>query len=153
MQKSSALAIARCCHFLAFGVPSLIWCVVFLGTPPAPSGEPAHPSSLLIARTLVYAAFICLALATPVGYFIRNQTYKRHWQAGAVTPRGYVTGNLRLYACVDVASVLALLAASVDGSVRLAGLPLFLAAAVIVLNYPTGAPMHPQPPRLGKPAE
>ena len=68
-------------------------------------------------RLLLIVSIAMLAALTPAGYFIRNQVYKRHWQNQAVTPEGYVSGNIILLAMMEGVSITAIIFGFIAGSV------------------------------------
>lgn len=95
---------------------------------------------------LMYVALGALVVLVPLAHFMRNQLYKSSWREHAVTPRGYVGGNLILMVLLEAASVIALLAVLVIGEL----MPTLLIAVAVLLvqllNFPTGAPMRPREP-------
>ena len=95
---------------------------------------------------LLYAVWVALAVALPVGYFARNQIYKAHWREHTVTPTGYFKGNLVLLVLMDAVALFSLVTALLAGSFWPYGGPAILALLVQVLNYPTGKPLRPHPP-------
>jgi hypothetical protein len=99
----------------------------------------------------VYAgAWGLLLVGMAVGWFVRNQVYKRYWEAGAVTPAGYVQGNIVFVAITEGAVILGLILSLVFGTPWVwAVLPAALAVAVLLGTFPGGGPMREQAPRLG----
>ena len=99
-------------------------------------------------RWLLGAAAVMLVLLTPPAYFIRNQIYKSHWQGNVITPAGYRRGNIIFFAMIDVIMFVAILGTLLSG--LLVGLLAAAGAGVVqVINYPSGGPMRPTPPRFG----
>lgn len=99
-----------------------------------------------IARGLGYAAVILLVTLVPLGYFIRNQTYKRYWQGDAIAPPGYLGGNLALFVLCSLAASVGLaatLVARTHGWHCLTAVPAVVAVAVLVINFPNGRAMVP----------
>ena len=105
-------------------------------------GGPASTSSDL-PDLLHVISWIALAMAAPIGYFVRNQTYKANWQDEVVTPGGYITGNLLLLAMLEGAGMLALVGTFLADSLWPNALPALFAVLVQVINFPTGKPMRP----------
>lgn len=104
---------------------------------------PAHPQWYPM---LLYVSAIALAVLTPMGYFARAQMYKAHWRGGAVTPGGYLMGNLVLLVFLQSAGLVALLAVLMIGRVLPTLLLALLALAVQLANFPHGRPMEPRDP-------
>jgi hypothetical protein len=106
--------------------------------PAAGGGDP-------IGLTVFYVALAALFVAVPVGYILRSQTYKRHWQDEIVTPSGYFIGNLMLWALLEGVAFLGLVATMLHGDFFPTILPTIAGMALMVINFPTGAPMEPDP--------
>lgn len=100
---------------------------------------PEHPAWY---PALVYVGAGALVVLTPLAYFARNQLYKAHWRGRAVTPRGYVMGNLVWLVLLQGATLVNLLAVLVIGRVMPTLLLAVLALVVQIVNYPHGRPMH-----------
>ncbi len=102
---------------------------------------------------LLYVSIGSLIVLTAVAYFVRNQIYKSNWQGDVVTPRGYVVANVILMVILEATSIIALIAAIVTGH----AVPLLVVAGlsllVQIVNFPTGSPMRPHGPRVGKAAQ
>ena len=87
-------------------------------------------------------------LLMPLGWMIRNQMYKRHWQQDAVTISGYCAGNSIFFALLCPVSLLSMLA--IYESQQLAcGVPLLFAILALLSTSPNGKPLQPHEPRLG----
>lgn len=84
--------------------------------------------------------------AIGLGYFVRNQSYKKHWQEHAVTPPGFFQGNLILLAALEGSSFLTLVFVMLSGEVFPLVLPAVASLAVQCANFPTGEPMQPSLP-------
>jgi len=106
------------------------------------SGNRSNPSSDL-AELLHVISWIALAAAVPMGYFIRNQTYKANWQGDVVTPGGYVTGNLLLLAMLEGAGMIALVGTLLADTIWPNLLPAILAMVAQAINFPNGKAMRP----------
>ncbi len=147
MTPPQALRLAR----LGWGVLLLLQslaaglCVGFLGAAPVNEAAPVSPSLLFLI------AVTSLVVLTPVGLFIRNQVYKAHWRGPAVTPRGYLKGNVLLFVLLEAVVLEALVFAMVAGPHP--GLLLVAAGSLLVqvVNFPTGRPMQPRSPSLPQP--
>jgi len=81
----------------------------------------------------------------PAGLFIRGQILKRHWVGGAVQPGGYLTGNLILWAMIEGASIVGLIAALIAGSLWPYGVPAAAAIGLLAVLRPDGRAMQPSP--------
>jgi len=112
--------------------------VAFLFTKGGYRGTSSSPD---LERIFLAIGFGALVIAVPIGYFIRNQSYKRHWQGQAVTPGGYVTGNLILLAMCEGVAFFSLVATLAVGAFGWVTAPGVLAAAGMLVNFPTGRPM------------
>jgi len=113
----------------------------------AGGGVPATPP------WLGWAPMGLLLVGLPGAYFARNQSYKRAWRGHRVDPSGYVTGNLAVFAMLEVVVLAGLI---VGAMVPTAGPARAAAAAgfvLMLLNFPNGRPLDPQPPGLGARSE
>lgn len=124
---------------LGFGV------IVYLQ---ARSGQ-AGDQSQLQGQMLAIATAILIG-AIGLGYFARNQSYKKHWQANAVTPPGFFQGNLILFAALEFASFVTLVFVLLTGQLFPMILPAVASLAVQCVNYPSGLPMQSTPPDFSK---
>lgn len=100
------------------------------------------PPPLAITLHRVQIGFTAAMVLVAAGaYYFRMQTYKRNWQADAVTPHGYALGNLVLFALLGGFALAVLIAMLAIAQV----VPLLLPGAVILVllavNFPTGLPM------------
>lgn len=121
-------------------VMTIVGQVVFAGVV-ASLVKPRHRDALL-ANTLFYGAIIALVLLVPIAYFIRNQIYKANWVGHAITPRGYLTGNIALFVIVEMVSIAALVGGIIAND-DLRPLIVFASAmGVLAINFPTGKPMR-----------
>jgi hypothetical protein len=95
-----------------------------------------------VAMVLFYVSLGLMGAVIPLAYFVRNQIYKRNWQADAVTPAGYAQGNLLLLVMLEGVSMFALVATLLNGRLWPTFLPAVICLAFQVINFPTGAPMQ-----------
>jgi hypothetical protein len=84
--------------------------------------------------------------AVGLGYFARNQSYKKHWHGDAVAPPGFFQGNLILLAMLEGSSFTTLVFVMVTGQVFPMVLPAVASLAIQCANFPSGLPMQPAPP-------
>lgn len=98
----------------------------------------------------IYTAVAMLLVLTPLGYFIRNQTYKAHWRGDAITPAGYVTGNIVLLGMMEAVADVAVIFAFIVGTVLPFAYVAGAAILVMLINFPTGRPMEPTEPIVGE---
>ena len=89
--------------------------------------------------------------AVGLGYFVRNQSYKKHWQEHAVTPPGFFQGNLILLAALEGSSFMTIVFVMLSGQVFPMILPAVASLAVQCANFPSGQPMEPAIPDFPKP--
>ena len=99
---------------------------------------------------LFYVSLATIVPAVLVGYFARNQIYKRHWVGDVISPRGYMGGNLVLLVICAAVSFFGLFVCVVGQSLWPYSIPSVAALAVQMINFPHGRPM--QPPTDGFPA-
>ncbi len=130
---------------LLFGQVSLL-AVAAMGI--AQATERGAPANSVLQ--IFWINVVLLMVAVPLGYFLRAQCYKRHWQANAITARGYITGNLLLLALLEAVSLLGLVAALVNGRLMPTIVPPLAALALLIWNYPTGAALRPDPPPFAR---
>jgi hypothetical protein len=102
-----------------------------------------HPVSDDAAKLFIYASWAMVIAAVPLGYFLRMQSYKRHWQGDVIAPQGYLVGNLLLWALCEGCSLVTIAFCLLVGSLWPAIAPSLVALSVQVLNYPDGRPMFP----------
>ncbi len=88
--------------------------------------------------------------AIGLGYFARNQSYKKFWQGHAVTPPGFFMGNLILFSALEGASFLSLVFAMTTGQFFPLALPAAVSLAVQVVNFPSALPMQSTPPHFAQ---
>jgi len=98
-------------------------------------------------RSQMFAISVAVLIGcVGVGYFTRNQSYKKHWQAHAVTPPGFFQGNLILLVCLEGASFSSLCSIMMTGQVFPMILPAVVSLALQFVNFPSGSPMQPMLP-------
>jgi hypothetical protein len=107
------------------------------------SGDQPVGDDAELGQVLFYASAGLLALAVPTAYFIRGQIYKANWRGNAITPAGYISGNLLFLAMLEGASLLSLVAVLLGGAFWPNALPAALAVVVQLVNFPDGKPMRP----------
>ena len=111
-------------------------------------GMPEHPTQA--QRTASYVAIAVFVVSVVLGISRRMQAYKAHWLADVVTPAGYRKG-VRWYVGgilfgMGAATAIGLWVGSPAAPVDLA----VFAIALLVLGFPDGKPMLPQPPEFGE---
>lgn len=121
---------------------------------PVEAADPgwAQERWLEICTVVLYWLAIAGWLAlVPLAYFIRNQIYKAHWRGDAVSPAGYEQANVNLFLILEIPCILGYLAYELTAVTTDLVLPLAVTAVFLLLNFPSGKPMHPTSPRLGVP--
>lgn len=100
------------------------------------------------AQSVMFAAIILGGVAVAAGLFTRNQVYKAHWQGEVVTPKGYLKANTIFFAAVTAGALVLFLLSIINRYPA----PTFAAAPIVIgllaLNFPSGKPMRPAPPRI-----
>jgi hypothetical protein len=109
----------------------------------------AGDQSQLVGQMLAIAIAVLIA-AVGIGYFSRNQSYKKHWQGNAVTPPGFFQGNLILFAALEGASFITLIFVMTTGQVFPMILPAVASLGIQFANFPSGLPMQDSPPGFAK---
>lgn len=100
-----------------------------------------------VVRLLSRSTVAALLILVPLGYYLRGQTYKKHWQGHAIAPRGYIAGNLPLLLMCMAVAVLGLVTMLVHrGWWWPTALTTAAAVAVQLINFPNGRAMEPTPP-------
>lgn len=84
--------------------------------------------------------------AVGLGYFARNQSYKKHWHENAVAPPGFFQGNLILLGALEASSFTTLVFVMVTGQVFPMILPAVASLAIQCANFPGSGPMESTPP-------
>ncbi len=122
---------------LGFGV--VVWLVIHSG-----SMQDQYQTQL---RTQMFAIAVAVLIGcVGVGHYTRNQSYKKHWQAHAVTPPGFFQGNLILLVALEGAAFVSLGFIMLTGQVFPMILPAVISIAIQIANFPSGAPMQTSPP-------
>ena len=98
---------------------------------------------------LGWLPMVLLLFGLPVSYFIRNQYYKRSWHGHQVDPAGYVAGNLFVFALLEIVIIAGLVIGAIVPTASLARAAAVLAFVLMLMNFPSGRPLDPQPPGLG----
>ncbi|MEM9882895.1 MAG: hypothetical protein AAF800_08255 [Planctomycetota bacterium] len=126
------------------GLVTVMGVLVFLTLSEEPNAdvEPSLPVVSLIAAGL-------LITTIPVGYFVRNQVYKANWRGDAVTPEGYLRGNIAFYALIEFPAVIAAISVLIEGAVWPHAVPWLVTVGLLLVNFPTGGPTRDASPRLG----
>ena len=109
----------------------------------------AGGQSQLAGQMLAIAVAVLIA-AVGIGYFVRNQSYKKYWQGNAVTPPGFFQGNLILLAALEGASFITLVFVMTTGQMFPMILPAVISLAIQFANFPSGIPMQETPPDFSK---
>lgn len=95
------------------------------------------------AKQLYYISAGLLFVGLFVGYTLRNQAYKQHWEDEVVTPAGYFKGNLILWVITDMIALFALVIVLLAGELFPYLWVAIGAMASIVINFPNGRIMFP----------
>ncbi|MEM8496281.1 MAG: hypothetical protein AAF911_08335 [Planctomycetota bacterium] len=133
-----------------------LWHVLFVGLIFAAILVVGGESTLRIsarAGWISWLAGLVMILLIPVGYFGRNQVYKSHWQADAVTPEGYLSGNIMLIMCITFSGLGAFMGLMISEQPLPFGVPLLANLFILMVNYPSARPMDAEAVRLGKSVE
>jgi len=99
-----------------------------------------------ITMLMTYVNIAMLLTTVPVVFFVRNQIYKKNWQENRVTPQGYVTGNIVLFAGCEGVALFGIVVTMLHGSFGLPIVPAVIALGVLAFNFPNGRPMEGQDP-------
>ncbi len=115
--------------------------VVYFQVKAGQAGDQAQ----LSGQMLTIASGILIG-AIGLGYFARNQSYKKHWHGNCVSPPGFFQGNLILLALLELSSFVTLVFVMVTGQLFPLILPAVASLAVQCVNFPSGLPMQDTPP-------
>ncbi len=143
-RRSTLLILRVIWGVLIMGQVSFGAVVIFSMLNPEAAGE-----TQLRGQMLAIAVGVLIG-AVGLGYFVRNQSYKKHWQGHAVTPAGFFQGNLILLAALEGSSFLTLVFVMISGQVFPMVLPAVASLAVQCANFPTGAPMESTMPDMAR---
>jgi len=105
--------------------------------------QAAMKASPELVRILTIVTGAMLLLEVPLGYLMRSQFYKKNWRGNVITPRGYMSGNIVLWAMLASVALSGAVTTLLAGSL---GLPIGLAGIAILfmlINFPTGKPLAP----------
>ena len=141
MTPEKALRVAR----LIWGV-LLAGQVIFAVVAAVLIQSAAFPPNPAIGGPAALAAAVLLVLAVPIALFLRGQTLKRGWVGETVRPGAYVTGNIIVWAAVDVVTFLGLFAGLLGGALWPYAVPAAAGLGLFVLLWPNGRAMQPTPP-------
>jgi hypothetical protein len=101
----------------------------------------------------VTCAVICLALVM-ASTFIRMQIYKRNWVENAVTPNGYIAGQIVALAMIEGANLMSLLVIMLNRKLDLTFVLPIVLLGVFLMSFPNGKPMQPaRPDFLDEPSD
>lgn len=117
-----------------------IFAVVVAFAKPGPKPQSEQDPAI---QTLFYINCGMLFVGLFVGYVLRNQYYKKFWEGEVVKPKGYLQGNLLLWAIAEGFGMLSLCIVLMSGSFYPYGLPAVGAAMSLLLNFPNGQIMFP----------
>ncbi len=121
----------------------LVGQLVFLALAMAMARQHTVPAAdPMVVRGILITAVALLVLGIPLGYFLRNQCYKRAWQGNRISPTGYMTGNILLLAMGEAVAILACLTILLGGPLG-TGLAVLIPTWLIhAVNFPTGRAME-----------
>ena len=121
--------------FAGQAVLAIVAAIIIRTQPETPLGD----ASAIQLLTIV--ACVLLVTNTFMGVFVRNQVYKKNWQGQVVSPAGYFTGNLLMFAFVEGVVLLGLGLYILARSFGPGAVPTVLAMAIYAVNFPHGGPM------------
>jgi hypothetical protein len=107
---------------------------------------PQDNEALLPAVSL--AGPIVTVAGIGLGFFARNQSYKKHWSGRSVSKEGYEAGNLVGWTLLLMATLVNILLIGVTLHALLPSLCAIPAFIAHLLTFPTGRPMQPAEPRI-----
>ncbi len=143
--RRTTLAILRII-WLALIVGQVIFGAVVLYQ--AQTGQAGDQSQL--TGQMFAIAIAVLIGAVGIGYFARNQSYKKHWHGNAVAPPGFFQGNLILLAALEGSSFCTLVFVMLTGQMFPMILPAVASLAIQFANFPSAIPMQDTPPDFSK---
>jgi len=121
--------------------PVLLFVVLIVMMAPKAAAVPTTDPDLV--KMLHYISIGAAVVLLPLGYFLRLQTYKKNWVVNAVSPQGYITGNLLLLALCEGVALFTIIVTYLAGILMPFILPAIVASMTQVINWPTGKPMEP----------
>ncbi len=98
-----------------------------------------------IAAPLTWITIVGTIMLLPVAFVLRTQIYKRHWQDQAITPKGYLIGNIVFFAVCESVGLFGLVITVLNGSAWPTLISTVAAVLVQGVNFPHGRPMSPTP--------
>ncbi|MBI1337040.1 MAG: hypothetical protein GC164_08770 [Phycisphaera sp.] len=140
MKNQSPSAVQRTCWILWGAM--LMGMGVFLAAAIYLNRQRTQPPNAQLAHTFFIVGIAVFFTVVPAGYFIRIQSYKKNWVHDVVTPQGYLTGNLVLWAACEGVAMMGLAFGIATGVLWPTALCSAAAIAVMVMNYPHGSPMY-----------
>ena len=109
--------------------------VLFRGRMPNPQPELAWTAAMTLG--------VIFLVVTPLTFFIRMQTYKKHWKKDRITPQAYIFATLLIVTAQQAIFLVSVAAAFITQIYLITLIPAGLALLVQLANYPTGKPLEP----------
>ncbi|QDU32419.1 hypothetical protein KS4_04510 [Poriferisphaera corsica] len=107
---------------------------LFRGRMPNPQPE--------LAPTITIALIVIFLVTTPLTFFIRMQTYKKHWKGDRISPQAYIFATLLVVTAQQAIFLVSVAAAFITQAYLVTLVPAMLALLVQLANYPTGKPLE-----------
>jgi hypothetical protein len=120
---------------MLLGLLTFLGVVLVIG--PKMSGIDGRTSQLYL-----YIAVAMLAALVPAAFVVRSAVYRKNRTDAGVAPAAYVTGNIIFWAMCEGVAFFALVAGLLNRGRGPHLLVAAIAIAMIVVNFPTGAPMR-----------
>lgn len=99
------------------------------------------PGNASDSYLLFVVAIVMLLTMAPGSMFVRNQIYKSHWRGDVVTPAGYFTGNIIVFAACEGVAFVGIADMLMEKRIMPTAVVVVIAFALLAVNFPTGKPM------------
>jgi len=126
---------------LLMGQGFLVFVIHFVWKNVAASDEPNSSAQILTSISIG-----TLLVVLPLAFAVRGHTYKKYWRGNAITPRGYLNGNLVFFILCEMVSLFALLNVMLQRTYWPYVIPAVIALLAQLINFPNGKAMEPAPP-------
>lgn len=138
LPPARALMTLRIIWFALFMGQAMFFAVLVLAILPHQK-PPEHPNPIFMWTSIIF-----FMTSVPATFVIRRMTFNRsRGEDGAIAPGAYATGNIVFWAGCEGASLFAMVAMMVNGSIWPTILIAAAAIALQVLTFPTGAATKP----------
>jgi hypothetical protein len=100
--------------------------------------EPVRPT---VSHVFMFVSLIWIALATPLGFYLRSRMFRAYEKGKPVPPRSYVIGMTMIWVPLEIGGLLAIVGAFASNTLIPNVIPAMLAFVLFTPFWPTGHAM------------